>query len=460
MFLLLLAFSYAASLDNLEIGGPWGTPTATDGAAGWWNPAGFAMGEGTRIHLEGAPTFASVSYERAEPHGGTDLIALRGLVPYAGVASDLGVRGLGIGAAMAVPFARGGEEVDPPGPGAYHLMSGMSQGIYFMAGGAYNFRDRIAIGATAGLLHSQWSAVAANEIMPDLREAILTKDPTQDPGYTDADLENPDYATIATFDGLSDTVPTFSVGLQARPHDAVLIGLTYIHGGDVLNKGDATLVFGCPPQSDTIGRFGAESFGLCDTTLQAASSIAYTLPSRVHAGVAVHPVEALRIEGMGGLVFWKVYDDFDVTVSEVAARNQLANPEAATLVEQKRLWARANEDSFWAALDVKGSFAERFTAGARVLYDKAAVPDKALSTNNYDADTVMVSGLFAVSFLDHFEIGASATQQFVSERTVTTSGFSMTIEGEPTEDRWNYPHANGVYSASVTRLGLAARVQF
>ncbi len=458
--MFLIAAAFGASLDNLEIGGPWGSPTAVDATSGWWNPAGFALGQGTRIQLEGAPTFATVTYDRAEPHAGTDVVTLAGLVPFVGVASDLRLRGLGIGAALAVPFARGGEELTPPGPGAYHLMSGMSQGIYFLAGGAYNFRDLVSIGATAGLLQTHWSAEAATDIMPDLKHAILEKDPTQDPGYTDSDLENPDYSAILNIDSLSDVVPTFSVGLQARPMPQLTLGVAYIHGGRVRNVGDAVVSFGCPPQSDTIGRFGSESFGLCDATLNAAASVAYALPSRIHAGVAFKPIEAVRLEALGGRVFWNVYEDFDIAITEVATRNQLANPQAATLVEQNRLWARANTDSFWGGLDVKGYFADRFTAGARVLYDQSAVPDAALSTNNYDADTVMLSGLFAVSFLSHLQLGASITQQFLAERDVSTSSFYMTIDNAPAADRWNYPHANGVYNAKVTRLGVSLMAEF
>jgi len=37
---LLLSTGFAASIDNLEVGGLWGTPTAHDATALWWNPGG------------------------------------------------------------------------------------------------------------------------------------------------------------------------------------------------------------------------------------------------------------------------------------------------------------------------------------------------------------------------------------------------------------------------------------
>ena len=44
MWFALIVAAQAASLDLLEVAGPFGTPTATDAAAVYWNPAGLAMG--------------------------------------------------------------------------------------------------------------------------------------------------------------------------------------------------------------------------------------------------------------------------------------------------------------------------------------------------------------------------------------------------------------------------------
>ncbi|HNH47663.1 MAG TPA: hypothetical protein PKY30_11520, partial [Myxococcota bacterium] len=119
LLLSLLPSSIAASLDNLEIGGPWGSPTATDGSAAWWNPGSVAAGKGTRLLLEGAPTFATISFDRADPAGGEDKLSLVGAVPFVGLATDAGVKGLGLSLTLAVPFVRGGNEVSEPGPGSY-----------------------------------------------------------------------------------------------------------------------------------------------------------------------------------------------------------------------------------------------------------------------------------------------------------------------------------------------------
>ena len=48
MILLLCSLrAMATSLDDIEVAGAWGSPTADDGAAAWWNPAGLAAGSGT-----------------------------------------------------------------------------------------------------------------------------------------------------------------------------------------------------------------------------------------------------------------------------------------------------------------------------------------------------------------------------------------------------------------------------
>jgi long-subunit fatty acid transport protein len=452
--LLLVGSTLAASLDNLEIGGPWGTPTATDATAVWWNPAGVAAGEGTRIQLEGAPMFATVTFERDEPHGGNDIYRLAGVVPYVGVVSDLTVPGLGLGLALAVPYARGGAEVNEPGPGRYAMRDGDSRAIFGIVAAGYELADRVALGASFAVVRSTWTARVDQDTIPDLAHALEAQG--EHPTYTDADLEDPDYAASLQFSELSDVTFTFGAGARVKIGERVEAAVAYVHGADVTNTGDVTMYFQCPPDSDHLGYAGAQIAGVCttgDNVFHADASVAYTLPSRVHGGVAVTPTPGLRLEAMGGWVGWSVYDDFDITTSS----SDVTEPEGKALVERSRKWARANVDTGWGGIDAKGTLGERWTLGARVLYDGAAVPDAAMSTNNYDANAVMTSVLVAVKPTKRLEIGASYTHHFLAEREITTSGFSQTVEGEPVEDRWNYPAANGTYGGQIDRIGVAVR---
>lgn len=451
--LLLIPAASAASLDNLEIGGPWGSPTATDGTAVWWNPAGVAMGHGTRLEVEGAEELATVQYERTDPHGGSDTLKLSGVIPYVGLATDLGVPGLGLGLGLSVPIARGGTETDPPGAGSYHLIDGMNQAIYAQAALGYAWRDKVAVGFTGALVRSEWSARVNSDTLPDLDAAIAATG--VDSGYTDALLEDPAYSAELDFDKLHDLAFAFSAGLQVRPDDRVTIGIAYVSGARMENEGDLTIQFQCPPDSDTFGRFGAEQYGICYATVPAHGSVSYTLPGRVQAGVAVTPIPGLRLEALGGWVGWSVFTDYDIVVSDAQAETEAA----ADLVNQTRQWARENHDSGWGGVDVKGDLEGGLvTLGARALYDVAAVPDEALSTNNYDANVLMTSVLIGLRPVKPLTIGVSYTHQFLQTRTVTDSGFGMTIEGDRNEDRWYYPQSNGTYSGTVDRIGVQARL--
>jgi long-subunit fatty acid transport protein len=218
---------------------------------------------------------------------------------------------------------------------------------------------------------------------------------------------------------------------------------------------------GCPPQSDTLGRFGAEAFGVCDATFDADGGLGYRLPHRVNWGVAWRPLDGLRAELMGGWVGWSAFTDFMISISGVEELNEIENPETADLVNREQRWARANVDSFWLGLDGKYDIGDRWTVGGRALYDRSAIPDAAMSPNNYDADLLMLGALGAFQVMDFLSLGASFTRQIVATRTVTNSAFGVTLDPETAnEERWFYPHQNGTYSSWVNRFGVHVRSSF
>jgi|GEM_PF-1743568 len=455
--LLQAGVAQAASLDNLEMGGPWGTPAATDATAVWWSPAGLAMGHGTRVLIEGAPTFAVINVDRSDPHGGPDQIRLQGAVPFAGVATDLGLHGLGVGVGVGAPYVRGGTETPDLGPVRYQLRDGSIQTAAIMMGAGYAWKDKVAVGAGLHVLHNTWSALLDKDNLPDLADQINAMG--QDPGYTDADLENADYGAALDFQGLSDWAVSWSAGLQLRPLEPVTVSLTWIQGFHVDNTGPVDIAFGCPPQSDTLGRFGAESFGICDSAVHANAVVGYDLPSRLHGGIQVKPTPELSLEAMGGVVFWSAFQDYAISIQAVAANNPELPEDTLPLVQRDQAWARDNHDTFWAGLDAKGTLADRFTLGGRMIYDATAIPSSALSANNYDANTVIMGGMLAVRVVKQVQLGASWSHYFLASRTVTDSAFSMSLDPAlRPETRYDYPQSNGSYSGRVDRLGITARV--
>lgn len=465
LFMAGLTQARAASLDNLEVGGFSGSPLATDGTASWWNPAGLAAGRGWRLTLEVAPTFATVLYDRAEPHGGLDTYSLSGVVPFVGVATDLGLPGLGVGASLAIPIVRGGTEegfldagpdYGVAGTGSYTLRDGSTRAIQATAGLAWDFREKLAIGVSGALVQSQWTAVVDNDAMPDLDEQITAQGEVS--GYTTDDLETERYKATLDFDTLQDTVFTFGAGVRITPVPTVSLGVAFLKGVSVVNEGDLLITFQCPPDSDSIGRFGAEQFGICNTSIPASATVSYSLPTRVHGGVGWEATPDLHVEAVAGWVGWSVFEDYIIDIHDPGSDNASAND----LLTQSRLWARDNQDSYWFGASGHGTFAKRLTLGGKILYDKSAIPDESLSPNNYDADAILVSGLLSFKPIDAVTVGVSYTHHFLATREITTSKFGMSLPkpdlSDSETDRYYYPNANGTYSGGINRVGISLQI--
>jgi len=245
----------------------------------------------------------------------------------------------------------------------------------------------------------------------------------------------------------------------------VSVAIGYNHGYQVVNEGNVQFQTGCAPESDGLTRTAMEGYGLCDATIDGTGSIAYRYPSRVNAGVVLRPLPALRLEAMGGWVGWGVFTDYNIqtNVQPEDITEALSDEGAeisADLLTQTRQWARDTRNSGWVAIDGKFQANPVFLFGGRVLYDHAAIPDSALSTNNYDANTVAVSGLAAAG-LGPITVGLSAEQQFLATRTVTDSAYGLTLDpAERNEDRYFFPSSNGTYSGGITRLGISVQGAF
>ncbi len=303
-------------------------------------------------------------------------------------------------------------------------------------------------------VYSVWDVELDLEILTDLEDEIQAMG--EDPGYDDSMIEDPDYGTTLDFAALSHLGFTGSAGIMLRPIPQLDLGLVYIHGVDVDTSGKLNLAFGCPPTSDALGRFGSESFGLCNSRMTADASVAYQLPARINAGLALRPTSNLRLEFMAGWVDWSAFDDFLITITGAEEYNDLPKEESADLVNQTRRWARANQDSYWGGLDLKLRPVDRLLLGTRVLLDSSAIPDEALSPNNYDANNLMLSLLGAWKASSHAELGLSLTQHFLASRQVDDSAFLVTLDDSSTpEDRWNYPQMNGSYRGWLTRCGIS-----
>jgi len=483
--LLFVSAAHAGSLDRLDVGGAYGTPTGTNPAATWWNPAALGAGRGHRLLLDVAPTLGGITAARDNPdygaldpaqfpndgfpteydYSGTDRLGFVGVLPFLGVASDLGVDGLGLGLSLAVPHALGGALDDPNGANRFANRQASLIHVYTSLAAAYQVADKVSFGVAGHLVNSQAKIDTDTTILPDLAVGVrdILGDDEVSPQYQDGLAETPGYGTTTIFD-LKGVGFTFGGGVHITPLDdeQLAISLSYNHGLRVQNKGSLDYQFECPPAYDEQSNAAVAELGTCNTAALGEGTLGYRLPSRIHLGVAVSPVQRLRLELMGAAVFWSAYRDLEITTS--VSPDEFDVPrinaqEAAKLATQDRLWARDGRDTFWVGLDAKGAISDLITVGGRVTYDRAAIQTQAVSANNYDASGVILAGLLDVTPAAPVSLSLSFAHTVLAPRTVTDSPFGVSVEQDAFAPRYSYPSNNGTYTGSIDRLALSVRVR-
>lgn len=494
LFALLTMAAQAAGLDLLEVGGAWGTPGATNPTAIWWNPAGLAVGGGTQFIIEGAPTLANVNVSRDNPnygdvnynvfteqeaslgdlgypteydYSGTAQIKVRQVVPFIGAQSDFGIDGLGIGIGLAVPSGRGGAVEEPNGVLRYHLRSGDIRAIHGILAASYQIKDVFSFGLSGQFVDSTWGSQTDTSTYTDLAFAIRDEFGLDNPlpSFRDGYIENPGYATTSDFQALRDQAFTFGAGIYVTPIPELGISAAFNKGMRLDHEGDLSLTFGCPPEYDGLSRFAAQDRGLCDVTMNGQGAVGYSLPSRVNLGIVVFPTDKVRLEAMGSWVGWKVFTDYEIQTiipeSQVDVEDDENRASTVELLNRPRLWARDHRNTYWMGIDGKVQAHEMLMVGGRVFYDRAAVPTDAVLINNFDTNTLGLSGMAMFSPISQLGIALSWSHHFMFDRTVTDTRFGMTIdERVAREGRYQYPGGNGTYSGSINRIGISLRGRF
>jgi len=507
--LLMTMAAQAAGLDLIEVGGAWGTPGATNPTAIWWNPAGLAVGGGTQFIVEGAPVFAKVFSDRANPdygslastpngggepadgypteydYSGRDDVSLNAVVPFLGVSSDFGVDGLGIGAGLAVPTATGGAIEDEWGPNRYSLRSGDIRAIQAILAASYHIKKLVSIGVSGNFVDSTWAADTDTSTYVDLSDAVQEQLSLDQPlqSFRDGYMENRGYTATAVFDDLRDQKFTFGAGVYITPIDQLAISLAFNKGVRLDHTGDMTIQFQCPPEYDFLVALAASDRGLCDpetgqgSKFNGSGAVGYSLPSRVNFGLVVYPIEAVRLEAMGSWVNWKVFTDYEIQTEispdevpvlpddpndpDDVAEAQALREETAELASQDLLWARDGRNTYWVGLDAKHKVNDYFMYGGRVFYDRTSVPTDSLMLNNFNSNTFGLSAMAMVSPLDKLGIAVSFSHHFMADRTVDNSNFGLSIyEDQRREFRYRFPSGNGTYGGSINRLGISLRGRF
>lgn len=495
-----ISSALGAGLDLLEVGGAFGTPAATNPTAIWWNPAGLAIHGGTQIYAEGAPTFGGVRADRANPdygelggfdgfpssydYGGEETFSSVGVVPFLGASTDFGLEGLGVGLALFVPTARSASTDEAWGPNRFAAREGSIRAAHLALGASYRIAELVGIGVSGSLVDSSWYGESDASALPDL---VWTVENYVDPlpeYYEDGLIEQQDYTTTVTLGGLdpdgghgalTDRTFTFGAGVYVTPTEVLGISLAWNQGVKLANEGDVTFRFQCPPDADVNGQAAATDSGLCDTTIHGTTTLAYELPSRLHVGVALLPVDRVRLELMGAWVGWSVLDDYVVTPlvspADIPAVDAAHASPAALILNRERLLARGARDSFWVGFDGKVDLAEELTVGGRVTFDRAAIPTEYVTASNIDADAVILQATTQYRPVAQLGLGLSYSYAASGAREVTDSVFSQDIaRADPTSsdfydskdaiDRTFYPSANGTYALGIHRIGVSVQARF
>ncbi len=445
--------SLAAGLDEPWVGGLFGSPTATNASSVWWNPAGLAAARGTRFLVDVGPTFRRMTIDREGlPRPALEMFTDTSAVPFVGLASDFGIRRVGLGFALFVPQSQRWRSNLDSGPNRQAVRTIDLRVLQIGLGGAYEFGKVLSVGASAAILDSRLRWTYDVPVVAEL--AASTPEGT----FDDAQLVDPAYAATTTLE-LDDQATVFGVGVMLQPLGDPRFGiaLAYQHGARFDQQGTARLDFACPPESDAEARAVAEAQGTCDASVEGTGSVRFDLPSRLHAGVALRVVPALRLEAFGTWVRWSRLSEVRVGTQITSDAIDGENADAtASQFTRERPWARDLRDTFRAVLDAKLAITPQFTLGMRAGWQQGAVPTRALSAVNADASRFRVAGLGLFRAFRALEIGVAYGRDFAATREVTDSAFALSLQPDRPV-RYQYTEARGRYAFVAQRVGLVVK---
>ena len=324
--ILLLAQNVLASgFFVARFGGEHGHPTTDNPTAMYYNPAGLSLGAGTRLYIDGNFAWRSFSYTRPvgaidnrQPDGtssagsytpeGDGLLANSGegtlmnylASPFVGIASDFGVKGLGVGLSFYAPF--GGKSKYDKGtnferfPGAsdgaqrWWAIEGEIKSVYITGTVAYRFeKPRLSIGLSLnGVKSNVYTARARNT---DGTDNLLRANGTSQEGRAVLDTESFDLSVGA--------------GLIWEPIDKMWIGVSYQSApgfGETEQTGTARLNVAPGPEPPPVD-----------------VSLYQTLPDVWHFGFRTRPTDKWELRLFGNYVRWSAFKS-QCVISRVRCR--------------------------------------------------------------------------------------------------------------------------------------------
>jgi long-chain fatty acid transport protein len=444
-----------------RFGSEHGHATTSHPSAIYYNPAGLALGVGTRVCVEGLFGYRDASYERpagaidnvidaGDPAAGTptDAVAANAgearlfnslAVPFVAIVSDFGVEGLGIGLGAYLVFGghsdwdRNDAFADSTTyPGAvdgiqrWSSIEGSIRSGYVTLGGAYTIEPaRLSVGVGLNLVLSNIDTIRAR--LPQ---------GTDDLAAGDIALEGRSRLDV------TDATYSIGAGVIWQPVDDVWVGASY---QSQPSFGDMTL------DGTLTNKFAGG--GPTDTEI----TVAQGLPDVVRAGARWRPTDVWELRLFGDFVRWSTLDSHCGVESGEKAMGCKVLPDGSqdpdggvVAFNIDRDWnntfgVRAGA-SHWLRRDV-----EVFVGGG---YDSSAVPDDTLDPALIDMDKVSAAVGGRFELLDErMALTTSWLQVFYFDRTVEPREMAAAT---PTRT----PDTAGTYKQSVGLFSLGAEYTF
>lgn len=452
--------AHAGGFSSARFGGEHGHAAADHPTSLYFNPAGMALGSGTRVYLEGLFVLRFANYERpvdaisnvvdpgtanGTPNDATGVNAGEASLtnflvsPFLGVVSDLGVDNLGVGFGVYAPF--GGQaswerndqfEGDPTFPGAvdgvqrWSTIEGALRSVYITAGGAYRIADMLSIGATINVVRSSIDTVRAR--VANGSDDVLTS--------TGAVLEGRSLVQTAGTD--------LSIGagaiVEAMP-ETLWLGLAYQSQpgfGETSQGGTLTQKFGDGPVAE------------------ADIDLVQALPDVFRLGARYRPMPNVELRLSGDYTRWSVFDKQCLVDGNDPAANCSINADGSAaadavgvIVNIQRSW----EDTF--GFRAGGSYwlDDKLELGGSLAYDSNAVPDDTIDPSLMDMDKVIATAQGRFDLSERLRLAVAYTHVFYFSRDVAAQ---MPLVG-PSQ----VPDFQGSYSQTLgfISLGLEGQIQ-
>jgi long-chain fatty acid transport protein len=405
----------AGGFSTARFGGELGHAASDSVTSIYYNPAGLALGKGTRFYVEGTFAYRTVDYDRDEgaidnPGTGTpsdvadanygpahlgNFIAS----PFLGAATDLGKRGLGLGVAIYVPF--GGQaawDKNPDyvgntmypgaqeGPARWANIEGAQRNLYVTLGAAIaSPRRSVSVGVGVNLVVSEISLVRARTPL----------------GTDDVIAEGRSLLEV------SDVTVGLGLGATWKPTKKSVLGVSYQIKpgfGEMTLDGTLTNKFGTSPESEI------------------PVELRQRMPDILRIAASIQASPQLTVRLAADWQRWSAFDNqclIDTRIADASCRFNddgsldEAGGGSGVVVNLARDW----NDTFGVRAGAGYALSPTMELGGSLSFDSNAVPDETMDPSLFDMNKVIAQAGGQVLVTDQVFVSATLGYVFYVSRT-------------------------------------------